>query len=323
MLTFTYCWFVFLEQVSICTSSHDNGDRKHVAWVSRAVLCGRSSVFARMLDVCMVEEQTRQIVIPDASDEGVMAFVSFLVAGHPFGYANSFEAMEVWMLAHRYDVGGIMEWIMEDGINKDTIAPAMHFACSVASPKRVCPTLRKACKAVLSMVKPLDLGDTSLVCVSSLAMGDIVNALLENFKCPKDIFRMVVRWRSVNKDSGMEFSTSMDFMRRLDHDFLVSNEVRNSGLFPSSIQVFVKGIQGQTYVLRGIDPADRVDCLYFAAGEKMGFSKEETRGFLRLIFAGRQLEWGRPLIAYCIVEDNATLHAVGRFGYRAPCQEME
>ena len=232
------------EQASTCRDLHHNiDDGKQVAILSTSsssslsplasinssILCRRSSVFACIFGqkeegTMMVESRTNQLVLNsnnECRDEDVLAFLSFLEYGHPFFYffiqesPEFFDAGAVWLLAHKWDVDGIKEWIIEHGINHDNIIPAMNFMWRVASPEVVLPdggdSLSRAIGRCMWTIQPSMIPRESFsggVCFH--AMEHLVQCFLDNYSDPVDIFQLIMQWWN-HEDTSETCRNSFEF----------------------------------------------------------------------------------------------------------------
>jgi hypothetical protein len=143
------------------------------------------------------------------------------------------------MLAHKYEVKGVKEWLVEHGITVDSVCAAMSFACD--SVQDVSDGLLEGCQkhASWSLTK---LSEGGLVGVPALAARELLRAHAENQHLGRvcDVaegFKYVQRWVRSNEGRGMftsaeeaaESLIEMLELSRLPRSFL-SGHVQESGL---------------------------------------------------------------------------------------------
>jgi hypothetical protein len=150
------------------------------------------------------------------------------------------DGREVWMLAHKYEVNGVKEWLLEHGITVDSVCAAASFACE--SVQDVCDGLLEACRKHASWSLP-KVSEGALVGVPARAARELLGAHTENIHLGRvcDVaegFKYVQRWVRTNERSGMFTSAKKEAaeslmemleLSRLPHSFL-SEHVRESGL---------------------------------------------------------------------------------------------
>jgi hypothetical protein len=143
------------------------------------------------------------------------------------------------MLAHKYEVKGVKEWLLEHGITVDSVCAAASFACE--SVQDVCDGLLEACRKHASWSLP-KVSEGALAGVPARAARELLRAHTENLHLGRvcDVaegFKYVQRWVRTNEGSGMftsakkgaESLVEMLELSRLPHSFLCEH-VRESGL---------------------------------------------------------------------------------------------
>jgi hypothetical protein len=166
------------------------------------------------------------------------------------------DGREVWMLAHKYEVKGVKEWLVEHGITVDSVCAAASFACK--SVPDVCDGVLEACRKHASWSLP-KLSEGGLVGVPAQAARELLQAHIENIHLGRvcDVaegFKYVQRWVRSNEGRGMftsaegaaESLVEMLELSRLPHSFL-SEHVRESGLVSKDRvwQIYDEGIKAE------------------------------------------------------------------------------
>lgn len=243
------------DQLVEIRSSEDPDSQEPVATVSRAVLCSRSNVMQTMLSVSMKESSSCRIEL-NASKAGILCFMSFLYTGKPPPSCSA-DAVEVWMLAHMYDVDGVKQWITAHCLNVQTVAAAIHFACGVPSPWDVCPALKEACRLFIrDNVTDLEpLTSAMLADISKEAMRFMMDSIHYAQNVPGNAWEFFMRWYECNGGGTdlLEGSGVARILLPALPNEVVLGGVRNSGLFPENIHVYYNGVDGTTKMLTGVN----------------------------------------------------------------------
>ena len=111
------------------------------------------------------------------------------------------DGRELWMLAHKYEVEGVKEWLMKHGITAESVCAAASFACeSVAD---VCEGLLEACRKHASWSLP-KVREGALAGVGVGAARELLRAHAEDVHLGRacDVaegFRYIERWARANQ----------------------------------------------------------------------------------------------------------------------------
>ena len=342
------------EEVRILSSTSiviDNNDGKRkrgrcLAVVDEKCLRSSSKFFDSMLSYTFtVEASTREIVLgDDTTDEGVLAFVSFICFGHPSGFCSvegdSFDAMEVWLMAHRYEACGVKKCIMEQCIDRDTVLAALHFSCCMDSlPGKVCPSLWMICKSFLqeNEVSHDVFTTESLVGVCPEAMKDLLEFIHPwGFSSLEErvtkVFQLVQRWREANPLPLFEGHfielDAFHLCYYLPSSLYMNDAIKEkSGIFPRKINVEVdfKDINSflpylldedlKNFQVEGIDPFEDAEALLEAIRQKLNLGKEHTFSngdCMRVIYEGSCIIPGISLIENGLSYNNKLVKVIGR-----------
>ncbi len=169
---------------------------------------------------------------------------SSLTAGRPRFVSDKLtteaDARELWLLAHKYEVDGVKEWLLKYGITVESVCAAVSFACDCVAD--VCDGLLEACRKHASWSLP-KVRESALCGVSADVALELLRAYAENEHLGRacDVvegFRYVKRWASVNEGLAVEDKTVHKEAERLSGTLelsllpasFVSEHVRTSGL---------------------------------------------------------------------------------------------
>ena len=297
-----------------------HASQKRLAVVDKSILRESSPVFDSMLGVMMTESCSDEIVLgrEGAREASLLAFISFMYIGHPSpAICGTFDAMEVWMLAHMYDVKGVKDWLADNCINHATLCAATHFACSVASQEDVCPKLLDCCYDFARHISPNRITLDMLKGVCPAAADKLVEFFSKDGSlASKDsIAWFVTRWMDANEDLVLQKHFDempcpqgpihAEIMGRLS-----DSSLRDSGIIPAGMELFVKGL-GQTLYFRDVDCFQDASVLFKLVEERLQITNPR---FLRLLHAGKDIYPGKSLVRQGITTNLATLHSTGRMG---------
>ncbi len=150
------------------------------------------------------------------------------------------DARELWLLAHKYEVDGVKEWLLKHGITADSVCAAASFACECVAD--VCDGLLEACRELASVSLP-KVRESALCGVSADAALELLRAHAENEHLGRacDVgegFRYVQRWARANEVLAVENKTIKKEAKRLTGTLELSllpasfllEHVRTSGL---------------------------------------------------------------------------------------------
>ena len=115
------------------------------------------------------------------------------------------DGRELWMLAHKYEVEGVKEWLLKRGISVESVCAAANFACE--SVEGVCDGLLEACREHGSWSVP-KLGERALCGVRAEAAGELLRAHAENVHLGRacdvgERLRYAERWVRANEAVGV------------------------------------------------------------------------------------------------------------------------
>lgn len=226
------------------------------AAVHEAILREKSKVLAAMMDSCMSESSSR-IVVLHASMSSINALVTFMHLGH--FQDLSFNAGEVWVLAHQLDVKGVKKFLMRTCIDRQNVASAMHFALNIQHNLDKKQELAGKCKDFLRYSSnPAD------ICTASKSLDgvcvDAMKKICTSFRLARpehaqELFRLVVRWVNANGNDiqGARRIIGSALLRKLPKDFLLG-EVRSSGILLQEITLRCNMFSNVVVTLPGINP---------------------------------------------------------------------
>ena len=155
------------------------------------------------------------------------------------------DGRELWMLAHKYEVEGVKEWLMKHAITAESVCAAACFACECEAD--VCEGLLEACRKHASWSLP-KVRESALAGVGVGAAGELLRAHAENVHLGRacDVaegYRYAERWARANqlgcgasierenKALKKQAASLVDMLElsRLPHSFLMES-VKSSGL---------------------------------------------------------------------------------------------
>ncbi len=127
------------------------------------------------------------------------------------------DARELWLLAHKYEVDGVKEWLLKHGITVDSVCAATSFACECVA--GVCDGLLEACRKHASCSLP-KVRERALCGVRADVALELLRAHAENEHLGRacDVgegFRYVQRWACANKGLAVENKTAHKEAERL------------------------------------------------------------------------------------------------------------
>jgi hypothetical protein len=150
------------------------------------------------------------------------------------------DARELWLLAHKYEVHGVKEWLLKHGITEDSMCAAASFACECV--EDVCDGLLEACRKHASWSLP-KVRESALCGVSADVALELLRAHAENEHLGRacDVvegFRYVQRWACANEGLAVDNKTVHKEAERLSGMLelsvlpasFLSEHVRPSGL---------------------------------------------------------------------------------------------
>ncbi len=150
------------------------------------------------------------------------------------------DARELWLLAHKYEVDGVKEWLLKHGITVDSVCAAASFACECVAD--VCDGLLEACRNHASWSLP-KVRESALCGVTADVALELLRAHAENEHLGRacDVgegFRFAQRWACANEGRAVENKTVSKEAERLSRTLelsllpasFLSEHVRPSGL---------------------------------------------------------------------------------------------
>ncbi len=150
------------------------------------------------------------------------------------------DARELWVLAHKYEVDGVKEWLLKHGITVDSVCAAASFACECVAD--VCDGLLEECQKLASWSLP-KVEESALCGVRADVAMELLRAHAENQHLGRacDVgegFRYVQRWARANEGLAVENKTVRKEAERLTEMLelsllpasFLSEHVRPSGL---------------------------------------------------------------------------------------------
>lgn len=181
------------------------GNREFVGSLPVSYLCSMTKIFDAMMETGMEESSTGRIFLP-GSPESVEIFLHFILAGYPVReeLENRMEcyqcadARELWLMADMFDLGGILEWLMQHAIDATTVLPVLTFALAHGQKK-----LEDKCFECEWEIQDFD--RETLAGVSSEAMYKMLDHLKGDcedaehlFEGWKRIFPLIEMWIDAN-----------------------------------------------------------------------------------------------------------------------------
>ena len=97
----------------------------------RGLLSVVSEVFAGMFGSGMEESRTGRVRVRGVSRESFLAFLEFVYVGRCGERVGAADGRELWVLAEAYQVWGLKEWLVKEGVwSMDSACQAMQYAKS-------------------------------------------------------------------------------------------------------------------------------------------------------------------------------------------------
>jgi hypothetical protein len=153
------------------------------------------------------------------------------------------DGRELWMLADKYEVDGVKQWLVKHAINMESVCAAAQFACACVD--GLCDGMLESCKEhasrSLPRIKECDLAGVGLAAATELLSAHVQNGYLGR---PCDVvegFKFVQRWSAAQRSMPGSIFSDQDVMRqarslselldleKLPHTFLLQH-VKPSGL---------------------------------------------------------------------------------------------
>jgi hypothetical protein len=305
--------------VDVYCMEKEGGKKRLVSQAFVPHMEARSPILASMAEQEGDDKNYRTVIIRGADKSAVSTLLCFIARGTPF-QGLAFDAGEVLILAHRYDVAGVSDWIAEHCITDETLCAAADLAHRKdLLPEDFRKDLMWGCSAHirhgdnggLDLLKFLSdpENEECLRGVSAEAAAFIQGELLlDESRCgiTKDVsgevFKFMCRWGQVNNRGRNQIPFTMSvFMDLHEHDF----RAMDRGLFADGIDVAVYDTANQSagrIIIKDLDPFGPVEELAFKIYKHTegttAFFKEEW--YRTMYYCGKEMELGKPLIHYGI-----------------------